>query len=127
MQDFRAEQGAGAEAANSRCTPQLRSFGLGISVFIGTTHMEYLPLLSALTGALIGALSSIATLLLQSHYQTKREMKKLAIEVAIKDFIVRVEDKSGKLPQHPIALLINYYDRTIDLVTKNQLTSERMR
>jgi hypothetical protein len=78
-------------------------------------------------GALIGSLSSIATLLIQSHYQTKREMKKLAIEVALKDFVVRIEDKSGKLPTHPVAVLINYYDRIIDLVNKNQLTPDSMR
>jgi hypothetical protein len=89
--------------------------------------MEYLPLVSGLVGALIGSLSSIVTLLIQSHYQTKREMKKLAIEVALKDFIFRAENQSELIQVQPVALLINYYDRIIDLVNKEQLTPERLR
>jgi hypothetical protein len=89
--------------------------------------MEYLPLISALVGTIIGSLSSIGTLLIQSHYQTKREMKKLAIESALKDFTLRMEDKTGELPQHPMAILVNFYDKLLELVSKNQLTPQRMR
>jgi len=34
--------------------------------------MDLVPLISALGGALVGALSSISTLLIQSHFQTRR-------------------------------------------------------
>jgi hypothetical protein len=54
--------------------------------------MDLLPLLSALGGALIGAIASISTLVIQSHHQTKREMKKLAIEFAREDFQHRVQN-----------------------------------
>ena len=54
-------------------------------------------------------------------------MKKLAIESALKDFIFRMEDKSGELPKHPMAILINFYDRLIELVNKDQLTPQRLR
>jgi hypothetical protein len=89
---------------------------------IGGWQMEYAPLLSGLIGALIGSAASVATTLILSNAQTKREMKKLAIEVALKDFITRVEDKSGALPRHPVVILINYYDKVIDLIKRNKLT-----
>jgi hypothetical protein len=89
--------------------------------------MEYLSLISALVGALIGSISSIVTLAVQSHYQTKRELKKLAVEVALKDFVLRAESKSKLLPPQPMPLLINYYDRIIDLVSRGQLTPEGLR
>jgi hypothetical protein len=65
--------------------------------------------------------------MVQSHYQNKRELKKLAIEVALKDFVLRAESKSTLLPPQPIALLINYYDRIIDLVSRDHLTPEALR
>jgi hypothetical protein len=88
--------------------------------------MENLSLISGLVGALIGSISSIITLVVQSHYQTKRELKKLAIEVAFKDFVLRAESKSEMLPPTSMPLLINYYDRIIDLVSRGQLTPEHM-
>jgi hypothetical protein len=89
--------------------------------------MDLLPLLSALGGALIGAIASISTLVIQSHHQTKREMKKLAIEFAREDFQHRVQDQSGKLDKLPASVLIFYYDRLIDLLAKGQLDPENIR
>jgi hypothetical protein len=96
------------------------------SASLEETRMDPVPLLSALGGALIGALSSISTLLIQSHYQTKREMKKLAIEIAREDFHARIQDQSGQLDALPASVLIFYYDRLIDMVGKGQLTPENI-
>jgi hypothetical protein len=89
--------------------------------------MDLVPLISALGGALIGALSSILTLLIQSHYQTNREMKKLAIEFAREDFHARVQDQTGQLGVLPSSVLIFYYDRLIEIVGRGQLTPESIR
>jgi hypothetical protein len=89
--------------------------------------VDLVPLISALGGALVGALSSIATLAIQSHYQTKREMKKLAVEMALEDFHARVQDGSGQLDALPASVLIFYYDRLVDIVGKGQLNQENIR
>jgi hypothetical protein len=89
--------------------------------------MDLVPLVSALGGALIGALSSIFTLVIQSHYQTKREMKKLAIEFAREDYRARVQDQTGQLGALPASVLIFYYDRLIEIASRGQLTSESVR
>jgi len=89
--------------------------------------MDLVPLISALGGALVGALSSISTLLIQSHFQTRREMKKLAIEFAREDFHARVQDQTGQLSALPASVLIFYYDRLMDIVSRGQLTPESIR
>lgn len=89
--------------------------------------MEYVSLIAALVGALIGSLSSIATLLIQTHYQSKREFKQLAIEMAMEDFKFRLENESDRIRPASAPVLIAYHDKIIDLVLKGQLTAERMR
>ena len=87
----------------------------------------YVPLLSALAGALIGSGATVATMLIQNHYQTKREMQKLAIEIAIEEYRARVQGKFGEVQPAAGPILLAYYTKLIDLASNNKLTKEKMR
>ena len=50
----------------------------------------YVPLVSALLGALIGAAASVVTVIAQAHYQNKRELVKEAIALALEDWKTRL-------------------------------------
>jgi hypothetical protein len=90
-------------------------------------NSAYIPLLSALAGALIGSGATIATMFVQNHYQTKREMQKLAIEIAIEEYRARVQGKFGEVKPTAGPILLAYYTKLIDLAQKKQLTKEKMR
>jgi hypothetical protein len=89
--------------------------------------MDFATLVTALGGAFIGAMSSIATLWIQSHYQTSAELKKLAIEFAKEDFHYRIQDQSGQLQALPSSVLIFYYVELISLAGKGELNEDTMR
>jgi hypothetical protein len=87
----------------------------------------YIPLLSALAGALIGSSATVAAMIIQNHYQTKREMQKLAIEIAIEEYRARVHGKFGEVEPTAGPILLAYYTKLIDLAINNDLTKEKMR
>ena len=47
--------------------------------------------IAALLGALIGAAASIVTIVIQQRYQNKRELLKIAAEIALQDYKRRLE------------------------------------
>ena len=54
----------------------------------------YIPLISALVGALIGSASSVLVIFIQAHYQAKRELITHGIQIAVQ------EPKTQNIP-HP--------------------------
>jgi hypothetical protein len=89
--------------------------------------MDFVPLISALAGAVLGALASILTTVFSLRSQAKREMKKLALEIAKEDFHSRIQDQSGRLDHLPASVLIFYYDKLVDLTRRGRLNKERIR
>ncbi len=87
----------------------------------------YVPLISALVGAVIGSLSSIGIILIQSHFQNKREITKHAIELPLEDFKIRLEhikEVGGRAL--PLAVFIHYHINLMRLATKDELTPEAL-
>ena len=84
----------------------------------------YIPLVSALVGALIGAAASIATVIVQSHYQNKREMVKQASSTALEDWKIRLEKSGHGLP---LSVFIHYHTRLIELAQSGDITPEAIR
>jgi hypothetical protein len=87
----------------------------------------YLPLISGLVGAIIGSLSSIATIIIQSHFQHKRELTKIATDAAITNFQLLLdhaqkEKKAAEIP--PLSLFISYQVEFMKLIDKGKLTPE---
>lgn len=82
----------------------------------------YLPLISGLIGAVIGSLSSILVMLIQSHYQAKRELINQGIQIAFNDYKTQLEHaKPGAIAQ-PISLFVHYHTKMIRLASKGKLT-----
>ncbi len=84
---------------------------------------QYIPLISGLIGALIGATASVITIIVQSHYQNKREMTKESITLALEDWKVRLEiikAQGGKAL--PLAVFIHYHTKLIALAEKGKIT-----
>ena len=83
--------------------------------------MDLFDVIASVGGAIVVAVSSNITLLIQSRNQTKRELKKTAAEMAVEDFRFRVQDQTGKVGPLSASALILYYDRLIELSDKGQL------
>ncbi len=90
---------------------------------------NYIPLIIGLIGAIIGAASSVVTIIVQSHFQSKREMKIKAISLALEDWKTRYEhikDKEG-VELQPLAVFINYHTNFIKLAEKGAITPEAIK
>lgn len=78
--------------------------------------MEISAAVAALLGALIGAASSLLTIIIQQRFQNKRELLKIASELALQDykrrFEVVVEKGGGKMP--PISAFVHYHMRVLE-------------
>jgi len=77
-------------------------------------------------GAVVGALSSSLTTILQGRRQSIAEMKKTAVQLALEDFRFRVQDTSGRVDAVPASALIFYYDKLMDLTVRGELTSSAL-
>lgn len=86
-----------------------------------------LALISGLIGALIGASASVITITIQNYYQTKREMQKLAIEIAMEEYRARVRGEFGGIKPTSGPILVAYYTKLMKLANDDKLTPESMR
>jgi hypothetical protein len=82
----------------------------------------YLPLISGLIGAVIGSLSSILVMLIQSHYQAKRELTNHGIQIAFQDYKTQLEHAKPGTKAQPISLFVHYHTKMIRLAAKGKLT-----
>lgn len=91
---------------------------------------NYIPLLSGLIGALIGATASIATIIVQSRSQNKRERIKMAAQIAMEDVKISMEIalKSGKRTVIPApTVYLHYHMKLMELLENNNLDSITLR
>ena len=58
---------------------------------------------------------------------TKRELKKLAVQLAMEDFKFRIANESERIIPASAPVLIGYWDKMVDLVIRGRLTPETMR
>jgi hypothetical protein len=66
--------------------------------------------IAALVGAFIGAAASIGAMIIQQRYQSKRELLKIASELALQDYKRRfdiIADVGGKMP--PVSAFVHYH------------------
>lgn len=94
--------------------------------------MQDVPLLpiflSGLGGAIIGAISTIIVQFVQSRYHYKRELSKLAIDLAIKEHDLRHEyAKEHQCIAYPFSAFIHFNTRLIDLASKGKITPDSLK
>lgn len=85
----------------------------------------YVPLVSALVGALIGAAASVVTVIVQSHYQNRRELVKQAASMALEDWKTRlgiVTAKGGSAL--PLSVFVQYHTKLMELAEQGRITPD---
>ncbi len=90
----------------------------------------YVPLIAGLVGALIGSLSSIVTIVIQSRYQRKRELTRLATEAAKHDFEYQLQlakERKGVTRMPPLTLYIRYHYKYLTLLEAGDLSPEHLK
>lgn len=71
---------------------------------------------AALLGALIGAGASVLAMVIQQRYQNKRELLRIAADLALQDHIRRSEllTKSGGGRMPPVSAFVHYQMRVLE-------------
>jgi hypothetical protein len=93
----------------------------------------YVPVLAALAGALIGSISSIGTIYVQSKISAKRERMKQAVELAIEDHraaravteILRQAGRDVDLP--PLTAFLHYHEEILRAYDSGDVTPQVLR
>jgi len=95
---------------------------------LGEDMDPYIPLITGFIGALIGALASIATHLISSHNEARRQLTKLAYDAALEDHKTACElaSKGGPTGIAPLTSYIHFHVRYMELLSKGSLTSETL-
>lgn len=86
---------------------------------------DWIPLLTGLAGALIGSFTTVLTLWLKEKWSYKRQVRKLALEMARSDYEGQVEAHRNR-PNFvtPLPVLVNYYLKLTDHVEKNSIDAD---
>jgi len=89
----------------------------------------YVPLFSALGGALIGSAASIATILIQLRSQERKESIRLATEMASEDYRNQVDaikhnESGGRIA--PLSTFVHYQVGLLRLIEDDNLTPENL-
>ncbi len=91
---------------------------------------SFVALISGLVGALIGAAASVVTILIQSHYQSRRELRRMVFDAAIQDCRQAFEAaKTLKTPAEvaPLTAFLHFHVRYLDLLEKGKLNAESLK
>jgi hypothetical protein len=87
----------------------------------------YVPLLSALAGAIIGSLSSIATILIQAKIGERRERVRQAAMLALEELKIQMLHAAPGTAIFPISIYLHHQLAILNAIEKNDLTPERLR
>jgi hypothetical protein len=85
------------------------------------------PLISGFVGALVGAAASVCTIIVQSHYQGRRELRRMAYEAAVEDFKMAHDiAKSNNAPAQiaPLTAFLHFHSAYLKLLDEGALTAE---
>lgn len=88
----------------------------------------YIPLISALVGALIGSISSVAAIYIQSRITDRRERLRIVADLAVQDWKAQLDvaRASGRAVP-PLVLTFVYYWDLVAAAGKDDLTPELLR
>lgn len=90
----------------------------------------WLPLLTGLIGALIGSAGSVITIYLQMRSQRKREILKIASEVALEEYKskLKIVEASGQdAIIWPICTYVHYHTKIIEAIFDGKLDEKKYR
>ncbi|WP_043810376.1 hypothetical protein [Desulfomicrobium baculatum] len=91
---------------------------------------EYVPLLAAFIGAIVGAITSIASIWMQSYINAKRERIKQSVSLALESYKCEISvaqnSRSGGYI-HPIAAYLHYHMGLMKLVNDDKVTADNLK
>ena len=79
-------------------------------------------------GALIGAGASLLGLVIQQHYQTKRERLKIAADLGLSEYkscLELVFKRGGTMP--PVSSFVIFHARLLEEMSKGEIDVEKMK
>lgn len=87
---------------------------------------QYIPVLSGLAGALLGALASTLGVFVNGRLETRRQLSKLAYEAALKDWegAVGLVAKGGPRTVMPLTSYIYFHAHYMQLISTGKLTKK---
>jgi hypothetical protein len=90
--------------------------------------MEFwIPLLSALGGALVASITTVATLLIQAKRDDRRHMREVASRLALEDRNAHIELAKQGGPQAilPIAVYFSHHLQILEAAADGKLSAEK--
>jgi len=86
----------------------------------------YVPLLSALAGAIVGSFSSVATILIQAKINDRRERLRQSYSMAMEEFKIQIANANGKAVL-PFSSFLHHHVAVLQAVEEGDLTPERLK
>jgi hypothetical protein len=87
----------------------------------------YVPLLSALVGALIGSISSIAVIFIQTRASERRERIKQALTLALEDLKIKMANANPGTDIYPLSIYLHHELAILKAIEDNDVTPKRLR
>lgn len=79
-----------------------------------------------LLGALIGGAASVLTIFIQQRFQHRRELLKIASDIAQSDWNKRISlISSGTISMPPVSVFVHYHHRVLEEMAKGAFTPEK--
>ena len=89
-----------------------------------------ISLVSGFVGAVIGAAGAVLTVLINEHYQKRRERIRFAVELATRDYELALENSkrlSGTVRVYPLTSYLLYHHRLLLALEKADVKPEDIR
>lgn len=82
--------------------------------------------LAALLGALLGAVASMGAMWIQQRHQTKRDLLKIAAELANEDWKQRfdIQSKHGRVSMPPVSVFVHYHAKVLEAMANGTYSPE---
>jgi hypothetical protein len=93
------------------------------------TETQYIPLLAGLVGALIGSVTSIATIYIQQRAQNKRERANQIFQAATEQFKLAIEVAKirGNGAILPFATFLHHHKQLYELLENSNLNANSLK
>lgn len=91
---------------------------------------EYIPLLAAFIGAIVGAITSIASMWMQTYVNAKQERIKQSISLAIESYKCEIsvaQNSRSRSYIPPVAAYLHYHIGLIKLINDDKMTFDNLK
>ena len=87
----------------------------------------YIPLISALAGALIGSFSSLGAIFVQAKVGERRERIRQAAELAMAEYRAQLDNAAAGTGVYPFSTFLHHHLAIQKAIDEDDLTADRLR